>query len=46
MDNLLYLYDIIMISKYKMELSTKEEAAGNFRRLKIWLLYQLLQVVW
>jgi hypothetical protein len=29
-----------------MELSTKEEAAGKSRRLKIWLPCQLLQVVW
>jgi len=36
MDVLLYLYDIIMISKYKMEECTKEEAAGNFRRQHIW----------
>ena len=44
--NLLYLYDITMISKYKTEECTKEEAAGKFRRLKIWLICQLLRTVW
>ena len=35
MDILLYLYDIKLISKCKMENYTKEEAAGYFRRLEI-----------